>query len=69
MLRNFPVSFGEEKVSFDIPEFTGTLSGTVRVEPMQKSLDVTLSPKRKWTIFVVPHTHLDIGYTDYRESR
>ena len=63
----FPAGeFGEEKVSFDIPEFTGALSGTVRVDRMQKSLDVTLSPKRKWTIFVVPHTHLDIGYTDYQ---
>ncbi|HEX4807657.1 MAG TPA: polysaccharide lyase family protein [Bryobacteraceae bacterium] len=58
--------FGEEKISFEVPEFAGTLKGIVRLNGTSKSLDVTLSPKRKWTIFVVPHTHLDIGYTDYQ---
>jgi hypothetical protein len=25
-----------------------------------------LAPKRKLTVYVVPHTHLDIGFTDYQ---
>ena len=29
-------------------------------------IKATLVAQRKWTIFVVPHTHLDVGYTDYQ---
>ncbi len=29
-------------------------------------MEVSLTPERKWTIYVVPHTHLDVGYTDYQ---
>ncbi|GGO61699.1 glycoside hydrolase family 38 C-terminal domain-containing protein [Nonomuraea cavernae] len=28
------------------------------------SAQVTISPQRKWSVFVVHHSHLDIGYTD-----
>ncbi len=28
---------------------------------------VELQPARRWTVFIVPHTHLDIGYTDLQE--
>jgi hypothetical protein len=27
---------------------------------------MTVNPERKWTIYFVPHAHLDIGYTDYQ---
>ena len=27
---------------------------------------VTLDPAKKWNFFLVPHTHLDVGYTDYQ---
>ena len=29
-------------------------------------LPVTLSPARKWTLLIVPHEHIDVGYTDYQ---
>ncbi|MFZ0594081.1 MAG: polysaccharide lyase family protein [Bryobacteraceae bacterium] len=59
--------FGEERVSFDLPEWNGTMEGKLRVSTNSKhSIDVSLAPTRKWTIFVVPHTHLDVGYTDYQ---
>jgi hypothetical protein len=59
--------FGEERVSFDVPEWTGTTKGKLRVTPNSKRpIDVSLAPQRKWTIFVVPHTHLDVGFTDYQ---
>jgi hypothetical protein len=25
-----------------------------------------VTPERKWTVFIVPHTHVDIGYTDFQ---
>ena len=28
--------------------------------------DASLTAARKWTVFVVPHTHVDIGYSDYQ---
>ncbi|HEY1216578.1 MAG TPA: hypothetical protein VGE93_23375, partial [Bryobacteraceae bacterium] len=59
--------FGEERVSFEIPEWTGTQNGTLSVNAGQhRSFPVALTAQRKWTIFVVPHTHLDVGYTDYQ---
>ena len=59
--------FGEQRVSFDVPEWTGTVQGKVRVSSGSKnSTEVSLDAQRKWTVFVVPHTHLDVGYTDYQ---
>ena len=26
----------------------------------------TIDPGKKWTLFMVPHIHLDVGYTDYQ---
>ena len=28
---------------------------------------VELAPARRWEVFIVPHTHLDIGFTDLQE--
>jgi alpha-mannosidase len=59
--------YGEQRVSFEVPEWTGAIKGKLSVRAGERrSFDVTLTPQRKWTIFVVPHTHLDIGYTDYQ---
>lgn len=59
--------FGEQLLEFDVPEFVSStpavavavLNGRTKKFPLQ------LSPAKKWKIFVVPHEHLDIGYTDY----
>ncbi len=59
--------FGERRISIDVPEWSGTQQGKVRISPGSKrATDVNLTAQRKWTIFVVPHTHLDVGYTDYQ---
>ena len=59
--------FGEQRVSFGIPEWSGTVAARVRITPgATQTFEATLKPQRKWTIFVVPHTHLDVGYTDYQ---
>lgn len=60
-------SFGERRVSFDVPEWTGTVAGKLRVSAdAKRPKEISLTAQRKWTIFVVPHTHLDVGYTDYQ---
>ncbi|MBV8864950.1 MAG: hypothetical protein JO210_06060, partial [Acidobacteriaceae bacterium] len=59
--------FGEQRLSFDVPEWNGTAKGSLKIsaEPKRK-FEVSLTAQRKWTIFVVPHTHLDVGFTDYQ---
>lgn len=59
--------FGEERVEFEVPEWQGTISASLKVAAgTKKTFDLSLTPERKWTVFVVPHTHVDIGYTDYQ---
>ena len=60
--------FGEEKLEFFIPEFppktraqlTWNADGHARYD------ELTIDPEKKWTLFVVPNVHLDIGFTDYQ---
>ncbi|MHB1936222.1 MAG: glycoside hydrolase family 38 N-terminal domain-containing protein [Acidobacteriaceae bacterium] len=60
--------FGEEKLQFFVPEFpahteaqlTWNIAGHARHERQ------FIDPKKKWTLFLVPHIHLDVGYSDYQ---
>ena len=62
-----PSEFGEQKFSFDVPEWQGTAEGKLRLGSSAKHPQaVALAAQRKWTIYVVPHTHLDVGFTDYQ---
>jgi hypothetical protein len=60
--------FGEERVSFNIPEFAADTRAEVKVDVNEHAtrLKETLQPQKKWTLFLVPHVHLDVGYTDYQ---
>lgn len=61
--------FGEQMVEFAIPEFPAGTKSLVRVEGKNlggQNFPVTLQPAKKWNFFLVPHTHLDVGYTDYQ---
>ena len=59
--------FGEARLSFEVPEWTGTIPAKMFLpsDPAH-AFETQLTAERKWTIFVVPHTHLDVGYTDYQ---
>ena len=58
---------GEERVRFEVPEWRGTTAAELDVHAgAQRTFKLSLTAERKWTIFVVPHTHVDIGYTDYQ---
>lgn len=59
--------FGQQRISFEIPEWSGTVSAKVSLGSQpRRSFKINLIAERKWTLFVVPHTHLDVGYTDYQ---
>ena len=57
--------FGEERLEFEVPEWAGTTQGRLKVTAGKLfAFDMPLTAGRKWTIFVVPHTHVDVGFTD-----
>jgi len=72
--RNFSIpiasqrSFGEERLQLSLPEFAADTKteATVTLGKHPQRLPVTLSPARKWTLLIVPHEHIDVGYTDYQ---
>ncbi len=59
--------FGEQRISFDVPEFTGSTSAklTIAFDGRAFRLDQAVRPAKKWILFVVPNEHLDVGYTDF----
>jgi hypothetical protein len=62
--------FGEQRVEFSVPEFTAPVGGavTVKMNGHSQRFPVTVAPARKWNLMVVPHIHVDIGYSDYQEK-
>ena len=60
--------FGEERLEFEVPEFSGQVAASAAIRANGKTYrsNATITPERKWTIYFVPHAHLDIGYTDYQ---
>jgi hypothetical protein len=59
--------FGEQSLELAIPEWQGKISGRLVLETShRRTFPVSLTAAKKWTVFVVPHTHVDIGYTDYQ---
>jgi len=60
--------FGEQMVEFAVAEFPAGAKGEVaiRLGGHPRRFPVTLEPAKKWNFFLVPHTHLDVGYTDYQ---
>ncbi|HEX6880188.1 MAG TPA: polysaccharide lyase family protein [Terriglobales bacterium] len=59
--------FGEQRLEFEVPEWNGVAKSKVslRSGPASRTLSMQLSPAKKWTVYIIPHEHLDIGFTDY----
>jgi hypothetical protein len=59
--------FGEIRSEFEVPEWADTAAGQIEVtaDGRSRRFPVRLTAAKKWTVFVVPHEHLDIGFTDY----
>ena len=60
--------FGEERLSFLVPEFAANTPAHLALTLNGRTTRVTqdLSPQKKWTLLLVPHVHLDVGYSDYQ---
>ena len=60
--------FGEERLEVSVPELSGPtqIEASVRLDGRSFKSRVNFTPQRKWTIFLAPHAHLDIGFTDYQ---
>jgi alpha-mannosidase len=55
--------FGEVRLVFDVPEWTGATEATVSIGKLSAS--ATVEPAKKWNLALIPHEHLDVGFTDY----
>jgi alpha-mannosidase len=60
--------FGEEKLEFAVAEFPEKTHAklTWSTSGHRASEEATIDPKKKWTVFLVPHIHVDVGYSDYQ---
>ncbi|QNI33689.1 hypothetical protein H7849_07120 [Alloacidobacterium dinghuense] len=60
--------FGEKRIPVQVPEFPANtpVSITVTLDGHTTHSTQTIEPQKKWTLFLVPHVHLDVGYTDYQ---
>ncbi len=61
-------AFGEEHLQFLVPEFApGTRAQlTVKTGNHTQHFDQAIDPAKKWTLLIVPHIHVDVGYSDYQ---
>ncbi|HYA44712.1 MAG TPA: glycoside hydrolase family 38 C-terminal domain-containing protein, partial [Acidimicrobiales bacterium] len=60
--------FGEERLEFTIPDLSGPteLEADVHLDGRAFQSRLNFVPQRKWTVYLAPHAHLDIGFTDYQ---
>ena len=56
--------FGEQRLEFEIPEWKGDVQAAVRLGDLSAT-PVEITPAKKWTVAMIAHEHLDIGFTDY----
>jgi hypothetical protein len=59
--------FGEEKIEFLVHGFAPLTEAqlTVDINGRKKYYKQSIDPSKKWTVYIVPHIHVDIGYSDY----
>jgi hypothetical protein len=63
-----PGRFGQQRFEFAVPEFAADtpVKAALTLGRSKTEYAVRLTPRRKFTVYVVPHNHLDIGFTDYQ---
>lgn len=60
--------FGEQKVEFAVPEFPAHAQAKIiwNIAGQRQHKEQSIDPQRKWTLFLVPHIHVDVGFSDYQ---
>ena len=60
--------FGDAKLSYLVPEFATHTQARMSWEADGHRLhaEQSVSPRKKWTLYLVPHIHVDVGYSDYQ---
>jgi hypothetical protein len=60
--------FGDESFEFTVPEFAPGARARVEVAANGRTYNFaqSLVPAKKWTVLLVPHEHLDVGYSDFQ---
>ena len=61
-------AFGQDKFEFSVPEFEAETLAEVSWQSNggRRTVKQRISPCKKWTLMLVPHIHLDVGFTDYQ---
>lgn len=61
-------AFGEQRLKFAVPAWTGSAQATLAVHlgGRTRRFRAQLTPGKKWTFYLVPSEHLDVGYSDYQ---
>jgi hypothetical protein len=62
------LDFGEEKLEFLVREFGANAEAklTFELNGSKQQYNQLIDPKKKWTVYVVPNIHLDVGFSDYQ---
>ena len=62
--------FGELRAEFNVPEWKDQESAalSVKAAKITESFSFDLTAQKKWTVLIVPHEHLDVGFTDYPDK-
>jgi hypothetical protein len=61
-----PASEGRQKLTFSVPEIEKETPATLEIKAGDKVLatrEITVKPVRKWVMYFLAHSHVDIGYT------
>lgn len=62
------IAYGEEKIQFLVPEFPAATQAQLSLAApgAHQTFRQSIDPQKKWTIWIVPHIHVDVGYSDYQ---
>lgn len=60
--------FGEERLEVSVPAFSGVSNATavINLNGHRQTFHQQITAQKQWTLYLVPHVHLDVGYTDYQ---
>jgi hypothetical protein len=60
--------FGDARLTYEVPEFAAAAQAQVSWEAAgrRSRAEQTVTPQKKWTLYLVPHIHVDVGYSDYQ---